>query len=253
MGIGAFLLARPGPSRLDRRGRRDALLLGLPNTALFFGLWFVAAGQILPGEAAVIVYTFPLWVALLSSLGRHAPRPMPATLLAVALGFAGVVLLSEPWTSGLAGLPPVAVTELLAGALSWAVGTVLVQRRFAGPELSEVNGFQLAGGAAALLIASAVFEPNQLPHVSWALAGTWLWLGLIGTSFAYGAWFWLLGRIPATRLSAYAFLVPVVALLASSVVFSERLAPVQLLGVGLVLVCLYAVGRSSSESRDHGP
>jgi drug/metabolite transporter (DMT)-like permease len=146
-----------------------------------------------------------------------------------------------------------AVAELLAGAFSWAVGTVLIQRRFAGSELSEANGFQLAGGAAALLIVSAVFEMDQLPSLSWALAGTWLWLGLVGTSFAYGAWFWLLGRIPATRLSAYAFLVPVVALLASSIVFSERLAPVQLLGVGLVLVCLYAVGRSSPDSRDQGP
>ena len=67
-----------GWGTLDRAGKRDALLLGIPNTALFFGLWFWAARSVLPGIAAVVVYTFPLWVALLSA--GTGPGPDRAAL-----------------------------------------------------------------------------------------------------------------------------------------------------------------------------
>src|SRR5271170_916183 len=65
-----------GWGRLDAIGRRDAMLLGIPNTTLFFGLWFVAARSVPPGIASVVIYTFPLWVAVLSApvLGRPLGR-----------------------------------------------------------------------------------------------------------------------------------------------------------------------------------
>jgi len=66
LGFGAYLLLRGGPTRLDLRAKRTAFLLGIPNTAVFFGLWFGAARSVPAGQAAVVIYTFPLWVALLS-------------------------------------------------------------------------------------------------------------------------------------------------------------------------------------------
>lgn len=249
VGVAAYLLVRSPRTRLDARGRRDALLLGIPNTTLFFGLWFVAANQVLPGETAVVVYTFPLWVALLSGPILGGPRLPLVALISVVTGFVGVVLLSQPWAGGSSSIPVVPVIELLLGALSWAVGTVLLQRRFPAPQLAEANLFQLAGGSAGLLGASLLLEPHQVPGFSWALVGTVLWLGLLGTAFAYATWVWLLGRIPAPRLSAYTFLVPVVALAASAVIFSERLGVVQLGGVTLVLASLLLLGRGSVVGR----
>ena len=86
LGASVFLLPVSGRPALSARDRAWALLLGLPNTALFFGLWFVAATSILPGEVAVVVYTFPLWVALLSGpvLGLPLRR---IELVAVVVGF----------------------------------------------------------------------------------------------------------------------------------------------------------------------
>ncbi len=245
IGIGAWLLARPVEHGvLDRKGRRDALLLGVPNTALFFGLWFSAAATVLPGEAAVIVYTFPLWVALLAQpvLGH---RMSPLGLAAIGLGFGGVVLITEPWSAGGVAPPIPAVAELLAGAFAWAAGTVLFQRRFRGAQMQEANFYQLLGGSAGLLIGSVVLEP-AVPSPSPGLFAVLLWLGFAGTALAYGIWFSLLSRRRAATLSAYLFLVPVVALAASVVLLGERLDLLQGLGVLAVLVSVFGTGRESA-------
>ena len=244
-----LVLAARGPSGapLDSRGRRDAILLGLPTSAVFFGLWFVGELSVLPGEAAVIVYTFPLWVALLAHpvLGRRVTSPVAATIL---LGFAGIVGITQPWAAGDGGLAIPAVVELLLAAISWAVGTVVFQRRFPGPQMQEANAYQLLGGSIALVAASVVFEP-RLPPVSVDLLLILLWLGAVGTALAYAIWFWLLASVPAESLAAYVFLVPVVALAFSSALLGERIDLVQGVGVAAVVVSLYLTGTRGGAAR----
>ncbi len=252
-GVGAaaasvFLLPRERTRRLDGRGRRDAALLGLPNTALFFGLWFLAAGSILPGETAVIVYTFPLWVAILAGPVLRT-RLSPTHWATILAGFVGVALISQPWQGASGSLRPLPVLELLGGAISWALGTVLMQRRFRSDQLLEANSYQLLGGTGALLAVAIVGEPSTIPALSFPLVADVLWLGLLGTALAYSIWFYLLGRIPAPTLSGFTFLVPLVALTASAVVYGERLDLSQDLGVVLVLAAIAVTGRLLSSPR----
>lgn len=230
---------------------RDALAIGVPNTAIFLGLWFAAAVSVPPGQTAVLVYTFPLWVTLVSGpvLREH---PRATQLAAVAVGFGGVVLVSEPWASGAGALQPLAIVELIGAAISWAIGTVLFKRRFRGPTIFAASAWQLVGGAAVLGVgavvigAPAVWSPTIVPIV--------LWLGVIGTAIAYTIFFRLLDRIPAVTVSAYTFLVPLVALVASFFVFGERLSMVQGVGVVAVLGAIYlnAVGGDPRGSREPG-
>ena len=251
-GVGAFLLVRSSSPALSPADRRDALLLGIPNTAIFLGLWFTAAPAIPPGETSVVVYTFPLWVALFSPsvLGSGLGR---AHWGAVATGFTGVVLVSQPWATGGARLPILPVVELLLAALSWALATVLFQRRFPPSALPRANGYQLLGGAVVLLAASVVLGSVGTPSAAPALWVSVAWLGLFGTAFAYGVWFFLLGSTHASALSAYAFLVPLTALALSVVLEGERLDVVQAGGVGCVLLGVYLVGRNPlSHPREQG-
>jgi len=239
------LVLRPAPY-LDARGRRDALLLGLPNTGFFFALWFVAAERVPPGLAAVFVYTFPLWVALLSAplLGHQLSR---LHWVSVVVGFVGVAVIAQVWSLLATSVDPLSVVLLLFGALSWALGTVLFQRRFAGEHAVEGNAWGLLGGAAFLAVATLVIEPTPIPRFGapplWAAI---VWLGLVGTACAYSIWYSLLGRFRAATLSAYVVLVPVVALAASAVFFTERLDALQLVGVGLVLVSILGISRAGA-------
>jgi probable blue pigment (indigoidine) exporter len=239
--LGLVTLAR-GWGTLDARGKRDAFLIGIPNTAGLFGFWFVAAQSVPPGVASVVIYTFPFWVALLSApvLGRRLGW---SAWLAIGAGFVGVALISQVWArlgSGVAVLP---VIELLLAALSWAVGTVLFQKRFAPAQALSGCAYQLAGGFVALLAATLALRPLPLPEPTPGLVGAALWLGLIGTTVAYAIWFTLLGRTAAPRISAYLFLVPIVALGASVSLLGEHLVWVQLGGVGLVLLAIYVLGQ----------
>ncbi|HEV2316636.1 MAG TPA: DMT family transporter [Thermoplasmata archaeon] len=241
-GIAVFLAVRPTGASVSPPLVRDALLIGAVNTGLFFGLWFSAASSIAPGEASVLVYTFPFWVAILSLplLGQALRVPHVA---AIALGFLGVVLVAQPWASGGTALPTIPAIELVAGALAWAGGTALFKRRFSGGEVQLANLMQLLGGTLALLVAASLIEGWTLA-ASARLVEIVLWLGLVGTAFGYAVWFELLDRRDASELSAYIFLVPLVALVASSVLFEERLEVVQLAGAALVLASIYAVARA---------
>jgi drug/metabolite transporter (DMT)-like permease len=226
------------------RERRDALLLGLLNTSLFFGLWFLGASSVPPGETSVIIYTFPLWVSLLSAPLLH--RPLRGLEWASVLaGFLGIVLVTQVWTVLGPQSSPVSLLEILGAAVSWALATVLFKRRFAGRTLWRANGFQLLGGTAGLLVAALLLEPGGFGRVSPPLIGVVLYMGLIGTAVAYAIWFELLERFPAATLSNYTFAVPVVALAASALLFGERLSVVQAGGVVLVALGIFLTGRGS--------
>jgi O-acetylserine/cysteine efflux transporter len=242
-GTALVVAALRSPRTLDPRGRRDAVLIGLPSTAIFYGLTFVAIEQVLPGFASILIYTFPLWVAIFSPkvLGHALTR---FVVVALVLGFGGVVLVSQPWNDFHGGFSGTAVLELLGAAVAWAVGTVLFQRRFLSAQLVEANLYQLVGGVVGLGAAVALVAPLPLPHLTLSLVADVLWLGILGTAVAYVAWSLLLGRTRAVTLSAYLFLVPIVALIVSAFVFAERLDTIQLVGVALVFVAIYAIGRS---------
>lgn len=251
--VAPYVYLRQRTSSLTNRDRRDALLLGIPNTALFLGLWFVAAPQVAAGETVIIIYTFPLWVALLSPwvLGYHLAR---RHWIAIVIGFAGVVIISQPWTLGTGSVPPAALLELLGAAVSWAAGTVLYQRRFQGARVvQEANAYQLGGGAAMLLAVTMLVEPGTLPPASPQLWLAVLWIAAFGTAFSYMVWYHLLDQVPAATLAAYSFLTPLVALVAAAVLLGERLTPPELGGVALVLVSIYGIGTARSRLRGGGP
>ncbi|HYA70143.1 MAG TPA: EamA family transporter [Thermoplasmata archaeon] len=252
VGSAGILAVIGGGGKLDRRGKRDAVLIGLPNITVFFACWFLAAGRILPGVAAVTIYTFPLWVALLSAPVLHQ-RLTARHWASVTVGFLGIVLVSQIGEFTGTRLPLVPIVELLVAAFAWAMATVVIQRRFRPSEMLEANVYQLVGGTGGLLVLALVAAPSALPEVTqpelWA---TVLWLGVLGTAIAYSVWFYLLGRTRAATLSAYLFLVPVVAFAASAVVFGERLTYLQLVGVLCVLASIYGIGRAPGNSDSAG-
>jgi O-acetylserine/cysteine efflux transporter len=154
-----------------------------------------------------------------------------------------VALATEPWRGSSGSV--IASAELLGGAVSWAFGTVLFKRRFQGPAVQEANLYQLLGGtvglgAGVLLTGSFRIAPG-LP-----LLAIVLWVGVVGTAFGYGAWYYLLDRWRASTVSTFSFLVPVSALAFSAALLGERPDAVQLLGVALVVLAIVGAARATA-------
>jgi drug/metabolite transporter (DMT)-like permease len=92
-----------------------------------------------------------------------------------------------------------------------------------------------------------------LPLLSWLLEEPWAWhfsafavtslllQTVLGAFASYLAWMWMLGRYPATKISAFVFLTPVFALLFGALWLHEPLtikliAALCLVALGIVLV-----------------
>ncbi len=203
-------------------GVADAL-----NVALFF-----AAYQRTSVAIAVLThYLTPIFVAL-AAPAVLKERAHPRTTVAVAISFAGLVLLLQPWGRGL-GRSDVVGAALGAGSAVFYASNVLVNKRlapaFSASELMFYHGF-----VAVPLLWLAV--------PSGALAGAAfssvvvLVLGALGPGVTAGLLFvWGLRRVPASHASILTLLEPLVAVATAAVFLDQRLGSAQIVGGLLIL------------------
>jgi drug/metabolite transporter (DMT)-like permease len=129
---------------------------------------------------------------------------------------------------------------VLAGAIAYAVNTVLARRRPAIDPLVYASGVTLVGA----LLAAPILLLSQVP----------LPLGASAPALVAVAWLGLFPTGLATSLTSDA--VPIVTLAASVLVFGESAGFEALAGLGLILIGIAAAGRSVSLAgiaRRHAP
>lgn len=148
------------------------LLLGLASM-----LFYLAAVAMPFSEAVALYFTMPLLVVGLAGvfLGERVP---PRRWLAVAIGFAGVVVMLRP---GTALFEPAALLAL-AAALCYAAGNILTRPLSAQLTLGPLAFWQNVMYVAVALALSAAFGSGALhssSHVSLDyLTRGWLWPAL---------------------------------------------------------------------------
>jgi len=135
------------------------------------------------------------------------------------------------------------LTLALAGALSWAVGNLLMKQVRGVPMFSLIVWCSLVPPLPMLLL-SALWGEASLPAAvvgaSWTSLGGALYLGAAATS-AYAIWGGLLGRYPAAAVAPLALLSPVTGVVASALVFGERFTVLRYAGMALILAGLAVI------------
>ncbi len=212
-----------------------AFVLGALNFSIFWAMLFIAAYRLPGGVAATVGAVQPLIVIGLARLLRGTPIRALSVAAAVG-GMAGVALLL---LRADAGLDRIGVAAAFAGAVSMAAGTVL--SRLWQPPVSPLTftAWQLTAGGVLLLPAALVLEP-PLPALS---AGTVLglaYLGFIGAGLTYILWFRGLARLEPAVVASLGFLSPVMAVILGWAFLNQSLSPLQLAGMALVLVSVWA-------------
>jgi len=96
-------------------------------------------------------------------------------------------------------------------------------------------GGWLLGGAWLVL---AGLGTGELPHWHWSPRGllAMTYLAVFGSALAYTAYSWLLKRVPADRVSTFAYVNPAVATVLGWAVLGEALGPLQVAGMFVVLL-----------------
>lgn len=182
------------------------LLLVGGNTTLSWAELSVPSGL-----AALIVAITPLWFLVLDSLllGRH--RISWRGKAGLGLGIIGLLVLFWPQlhaTSTLGRRELWASCSLLGGSFSWALGSVLSKKWQSSMDLFSATAWQVtAAGAANFLLAAAV---GDFSHVVWNLRGIGAvaYLIVCGSWIGYTAYIWLLGHVPTSKVSTYAYVNP---------------------------------------------
>ena len=234
-----------GSPKLRHNWRVFALLSAL-NVVLFLGLQTVAIMYLPSGSAAVLIYLQPILVGVLAwlFLGESLTARKVVGLL---LGFSGIAAVSA---GGLLGdLPPGAALGVAFGigaALSWALGTVYfkkAQERVA--TLWAVAVPFLAGGVVLSALGLLVESPAE---ITWntPFVASLLYSSLFGTAVAWLLWLGLVRAGEASRVSAYIFFVPLVAVLIGAVFLDETLSPSLLVGAALVVTGIYLANGTPS-------
>ena len=229
-----WLLRRAGVSPW---GQRRGLLVWRGVIGTLALLCVYQALALLPlGAATVLQYSYPTFTALLAwlTLGEPIGRRV---LLAVALGWLGVLLLAHPAAvlpgfnlAQSAALPPMAVAIALLGALSTALAYVSVRSlRHSEHPLVIVFYFPLV--ALVLCLPPVLLDP-VLPtplELLWLL-GVGLFTQLGQVTLTQG-----LVALPAAQATAISYVQVVFAVVWGWLVFAESLDAVTVLGALLVL------------------
>lgn len=241
----AMALARAlGQSwRLTPQQWRLTILFGICQNALYLGLNFVAMQTVEASVAAIIASSLPLLVALAGWLiSGETVRPLG--MIGLAAGIGGVLLIMGSRITQGVDLFGIVLCCLAALALTFA--TLAVRGASAGGNVISVVGWQMLIGSAALTGPALMFETWEAtltPVVYAAFAYTVLLPGLVATLI----WFWLVGRIGATRAATFHFLNPVFGVAIAALLLGEAIGPLDAVGVAITTLGILAVQVSKAQ------
>ncbi|HEY0242271.1 MAG TPA: EamA family transporter [Gemmatimonadaceae bacterium] len=261
---GAFLYlvmrarGEPKPTRIQWRSAAiiGALLILGGNGAVVWAEQFVPSGI-----TALLVAILPVWIVLIEWLGPAHTRPTPGVVAGLLLGIIGIVILIGPSALTPAGSPMSGILKgavvLMLGSLTWALGTIYSRHAPLPTSAFVATGMEmLCGGAMLALLAIAAGEPTRfdLAEVSARSMIGFVYLTLIGSLVGFTAYIWLLDHEPASRISTYAYVNPVVAVFLGWAIAGEPLTLRTLIAAAIIIgaVALITTVRSSSPPPEPG-
>jgi len=221
---------------------RSLAIMALLMFVAEYGPLFWAEKYVPSGVVSVLAATLPIITLILEMLILRQQRMRPMLALAVLIGFSGVAVLLMPGgTQHIALIPCLAI---LAGATTWSLGAVLTRSMELPTSHPTTAGAAMMVGGAMLLALSAGFgEMHPFPHVSTRAVLAMLYLIIFGSLLAFTAFVWLLGHMPATRVSSHAYVNPIVAVALGYFAAGEIITWRIIAGSLLVLVSVFLILR----------
>lgn len=243
--LGTVLLAAiaraTGESLSVPKQDRKAIIGASLLTVFGFNL-LTAFGQLLTetSKAAIIAFTMPMWAALLSSIFLKERLGLNR-LISLALGMGGLAVLLN--SNGAEYFDhPAGFVVMLAAAISWAAGTVLMKGHAWSIEPLARAAWLVGISSVPAVTGALLFErPWTLawPPVSAFAVFAYHVVGPV--AICYAAWTVLIGRLPASTAAIGTLLIPVVGVLSSSLLLGDELTLPKLTALGLIVASVAIV------------
>ena len=248
--IFCLILLLRDPKGFRMRLRDVPLYLGLGlGSILCLTLCYFTAISIMPlSTAAILLYTSPIWVMLLSVLLFHE-KLTGQKLLALALAFGGCVLVSG---LGGGGLTPRAFLIGLGAGIAYGLYSILgavALRRYAPLAVATLT--MAVAGLGTCFLASPAEILGLLNAVtpgafSWSAALFCLLTALVTAVIPFLCYTLGLRTVEPSRAAIFATVEPLVATLLGALVFHEPLGLLSAFGMALILAAVLILNRKGT-------
>jgi drug/metabolite transporter (DMT)-like permease len=239
--------AKPARAKPGVKGWLAGAVVGI--LLLFAGNGGVTVGETtLPsGIAAILVATVPLWMSVFAWPLQHQRITVRAAA-GLVVGLGGVAILVGSGT--VSGRIP-GVLIVLGASVVWGFGSVVSHRlALPGNAMLAAAIEMLAGGVVLLAVAAGSGEFSRV-HWTSLPASSWIALAYLigpGSILAFTAYGYALSHLPVATVSTYAYVNPVVAVLAGIVFLGEQFTVREGAGAALVLVSVIITLRRGHRS-----
>lgn len=212
--------------------------IGIVGNLIYQLLFIVGINYTYSANAAVMLGTIPIWVAILSQLFTDE-KLTPAKTLGITLAFTGVAFIIIGGDNELSfasdSFKGDVITLLAAGA--WGVYTILSRRYLKFYNYNQYSAFMSVVGVIALgLVGLPFLLKLDFGQISVAGYGGVVYSGLLSVGLAYLIWNNGIHKIGAVRTAAYQNLVPVLGLIFGVLILDEALTVFQYIGSGFVIL-----------------
>jgi drug/metabolite transporter (DMT)-like permease len=221
--------------RLTRRQFISAFGVGLVGYGVSLGFQFVGTKLSTAANGALVTSATPALVLPFAWLLLKEPVTT-RRLAAILVASLGVLAVIDPrsadWSSDLF----LGNLSLLGAALTWAIYSVLVRKVSSdGVDLLQATAVFLLGGLPITIPLGAwELSAQGMGHITPAILGGILFLGIISTAIAMFLWNYAFARLPAATASLTFFAQPVVGALLGWFFLGEQITALFLLGGVLI-------------------
>lgn len=246
-----FALARRSLKWRHLREAHHFAVMALLATAVYY-FAFAKGSALLPSSiAGMLSGAIPLFSFIVAFVFLRQEPINQRTLLGLALGFGGVLMIARPWSGGDAGINTQGVLYMIAGSLSVGGSFVYARLFLVNKDISPValSTYQIGLALLMVYLVTDLHGIERILEDRMALGGLVFGLGLTGTGIAFILYYFIVERLGAVRAAGVTYIPPVVAMLIGSVLAHEAMLPASAIAMLLISGGVYVLQTGKKQAQ----